>query len=178
MSINTLYNRVSSGDPGSEDRLFENLRDRFSLFVQQRIWSEQDAEDVVQESLVSIAGKYKEIVFETSFAAWAYKVLENKILEYYRKKRCRDSKFSQMANDDSSTGQDGVDCTLRGRLLDCLKKINEVSNRYARVLNLQYQGYTTKEICDRLDVTRNGLYIVLSRARSMLRLCLHKGDIE
>jgi RNA polymerase sigma factor (sigma-70 family) len=153
------------------------LSDSFRFFAQQRVWSEQDAEDIVQDTLATIAGKYKGIDFETSFAAWAYRILENKILEYYRKKQCHESKFAQI----SSTGSDSFLCEpdpiFQDKLLNCLKMINTANNRHARVLNLRYQGYTTGEICDRLEMTRNSMYTVLSRARSMLKLCLHKGDI-
>lgn len=178
MSINALYNNVCDGTPGSEDRLFESLSDSFRFFVQQRIWSEQDAKDVVQEALVAIAGKYKGIDFEKSFAAWAYRVLENKVLEYYRKKRCHESKFAQLTDAGPGSNLDDPDPTFRDRLLDCLRRISDANSRYARVLNFRYQGYVTEEICDRMDMTRNSLYIVLSRARSMLKLCLQKGDIK
>lgn len=177
MSINTLYNRVRDGEPGAEDRLFERLTDSFRLFVRQRVWSDEDVEDIVQESLIAIAGKYRGIEFETSFAAWAYKVLENKTLDYYRKKQCRESKFAQIASDESSVAEK-PNPGLRRKLLDCLRKINGANGRYARILNLQYQGYSTDEVCERMDLTRNSLYILLSRARSMLKLCLQKGDIE
>jgi len=178
MSINTLYSEFRDGNLKAEEKLFRDLSDRFGFFVQQRIWDEQDALDIVQESLVVIAGKFRDMEFETSFSAWAYRVLENKILEYYRKKHCHESKFAQMVEENPGAHQNAPDPTLQNRLLDCLKKINELNNRYARILNFQYQGYTTEETCKKLSVTRNNLYILLSRARSMLKLCLQRGDIR
>lgn len=178
MSINALYKNVLDEIPGSEERLFESLSDSFGFFVQQRIWSEQDAKDVVQEALATIAGKYESIDFETSFAAWAYRVLQNKVLEYYRRKQCRESKFAQLTDEGSDSNPSDPDPTLRNRLLGCLKKIGQANSKYARVLNFKYQGYPTEEICDRMEMTRNGLYIVLSRARSLLKVCLQTGDVS
>jgi len=178
LSINSLHKEVLDGVSGSEERLFARLSDSFRIFAQQRIWSAQDAEDIVQDALATVVDKHKSIRFETSFSAWAYRILENKVLEYYRYKRTRESKFEQIARERSRAEQSDPDPTLQRRLLQCLRKIGAANPRYARVLNLQYQGYETQDICDKLGVTRNGLYILLSRARSMLKLCLQKGDIE
>jgi DNA-directed RNA polymerase specialized sigma24 family protein len=60
--------------------------------------------------------------------------------------------------------------------MDCFRKICRSNNRHARVLNLHYQGFTTVEICRRLDISENNLYVLLSRARRALELCLGKDD--
>ncbi|MDH4034538.1 MAG: hypothetical protein OEV80_12145, partial [candidate division Zixibacteria bacterium] len=69
------------------------------------------------------------------------------------------------------------DPALKRRLLDCLKKIRSTNLRYARILNLQYQGFDTEDVCRRLAVTRSNLYSLLSRARTVLELCLEEGGV-
>ena len=71
-----------------------------------------------------------------------------------------------------------TDPDLKRRLLGCLQKICRQNVRYARILNLHYQGYKTGEVCGRMDVRPATLYSVLSRARSMLEDCLEKGDVR
>jgi len=66
---------------------------------------------------------------------------------------------------------------LKKKLLDCLNKINDANTRHARVLNLHYQGFIVREICEKLKLTRNGVYILLSRSRTMLKNCLERGDV-
>jgi RNA polymerase sigma factor (sigma-70 family) len=177
LTINDLYTEARGGGQVAVDNLFGALTESFRIFVQQRIWNPEDGREIVQDSLTAIAAKYKEIDFEISFAAWAYKVLENKILHYYRTKRCRESKFAQTDNEQDRAASPEFNPDLQRRLLGCLKKISAVNRRHARILNYCYQGFTTEEICERLEVTRNNVYILLSRARSMLKLCLEKGDI-
>ena len=178
MNINELYDIARNGDRDSENQLFKSLTESFRLFTQQRIWNEQDAEEIVQDTLVTVAEKYGDIQFEVSFAAWAYRVLENKILNYYRGKHYQESRFS-WAQDGSQERSSGVsDPFLKRQLLDCLEKINRVHPRHARILNLRYQGYSADEVCEKLAISRNNLYILLCRARSMLKLCLEKGDIK
>ena len=178
MTINDLYSLARDGSPGSEDKLFHGLGESFHIFVQQRIWNREDCEEIVQETLAAIAAKYREINFEISFAAWAYKVLENKILHYYRTKRCRESKFTPGDDEQERAASPATNPDLKRRLLDCLRKISGVNRRHARILNFCYQGFSTDEVCERLGVSRNNVYILLSRARSMLKLCLNEGDIS
>jgi len=175
--IHQLYEEARTGDTAAEERLFGCLNERFSLFVQHRISSRQDAEEVVQDSLTAIAEKYRELEVTTSFTAWAYRVLENKLLYYYRTKKSQTRKLAELAQDKLAGGTNDPDPSFRRRLLDCIKKVSRANIRHARILNLHYQGYSVEDICGKFGVTRNNLYIMLSRARSMLKACIEKGDI-
>jgi RNA polymerase sigma-70 factor (ECF subfamily) len=177
MNINSLYEMVRRGSKDAEERLFSELFESFSIFVQQRIWNKQDCEEIVQESLVAVKDKYASVQFEKSFAAWAYKVLENKILHYLRSKRYHESRCLH-GPEYRPPRQIQSDPIFKRRLLDCLKMVSARNIRYARVLNMHYHGYSVGEICDRFKLTRNGIYILLSRARSLLKLCLEKGEID
>jgi DNA-directed RNA polymerase specialized sigma24 family protein len=63
------------------------------------------------------------------------------------------------------------------RLLACLKKICLANRRYARIINLHQLGYSRVDICGRLEMTLEQSYVVMSRARAMLKECLDKGEI-
>jgi len=176
--INKLYTDACQGDKTAENRLFSHLTVSFRLFLQQRITNGSDVEEIVQDALMTLAGKYREIVIEKSFAAWAYKVLNNKFLDYLKSKRVRKNKQGPMPEGDVASGDWEVDPALKSALLDCLRKINGANRNHARILNLHYLGYSTTEICRRCELTPNYFYVTLSRARAMLEICLEKGDIR
>lgn len=178
MELNSLHAAARAGDQAAEEQLFFIFLESFRLIVEHRIREMQDAEDVVQNALVVISQKYKDIDVETSFAGWAHQVLENTIMKHYRTQQTRQRKFVPMNSCVEPEAADNPDPTLKRRILECLRKIRQVNNRHARIINLHYQGYTVDEICGKLRITRNSLYITLSRVRSMLRLCLEKGDIQ
>lgn len=178
MDLNTLYKTARDGDQQAEGRLFAELTDSFCIYVRQRIEDEQDAQEVVQDVLLTIARKYKEVQIEKSFGAWAYKIFEHKLFTYYRSKRTRRSKFVQMQDSDTTSLSYNPDPELKRRLLACLEKIGRGNNRYAMILDLHIQGYTGDEIGQRLGVTKNSILISLSRARARLKICLEKGDIR
>ncbi len=173
MSINKLHKAVLDGEANAERELFGKLSERFLYFTQHRIEDKELCLDIVQEALITVARKYRAITFETSFSAWAHNVILNKVLDSHRSRKRTNERFVRMPEDiELSLPKVVNDPLLEGKLLECLKKINSTNNRQARVLNLHYQGFSTDEIANRLKMTRNGIYTVLSRARSMLRDCL------
>lgn len=122
--------------------------------------------------------KYRAINFETSFAAWAHQVLQNEILKFYRSQANRAKILVRDHDDSVSASTWNSDLELKRRMLECIKKICGAYIRYARILNLKYQGYTGEEICERLAITPNNFYSMVSRARSLLDTCLETGDVR
>lgn len=176
--ITTLQAAARRGNSRAEEELFGLLSARFAYFTHRRIWSRDDAEEVVQEALAVIAKEYKTVEFTESFAAWAYKVLDNRILNFIRSKQREKRNRDQMAEERSDNFGNAPDLSLKSRLLECLKKVAGANQRYARILNLHYQGFKTNEICDRLSLKPNNCYVVLARARAMLRTCLEEGEVR
>ncbi|UCD63619.1 MAG: RNA polymerase sigma factor [Candidatus Zixiibacteriota bacterium] len=173
-----LLVKARRGDKAAETQLFEHLRVRFVLLAKRRI-GEEHCEDIAQEACITVLEKLKSDAPEDNFEAWAYQVLRNKIGNYLQSHNLRQKKMLHAEHiedlDGPSTGE--IDPMLRRRLLDCLKKILKVSPRYARALNFVQQGYDTEEICRRLDMKSNHLYVVLNRSRKMLSDCLDGGDV-
>lgn len=178
MNINDLHKEALSGDKIAEDRLFQKLSERFEQFAHHRIWEEEDARDVAQEAMAIIAREYKSVQFETSFIAWAYKVLDNRLLGYIKKKRQRGDKVVTVDDINLAGGaMIEINIDLKKRLLDCLKKVGSANRRHARIVSLHYQGYNPDEISDRLRISKNAFYITLSRARKLLEICLETGKV-
>ncbi|MBU0983786.1 MAG: RNA polymerase sigma factor [candidate division Zixibacteria bacterium] len=178
MQINTLYSNAVDGNRGAEDELFAHLLVSFRLFVQQRVQDSSDREEIVQDALMTIAAKYREIRFDTSFAAWAYRVLNNKVLDYFKTRGRHRAVESPIGDYDPGGRSWEPDPALKARLIDCLRKVNSAQHKHARILNLHYQGFSTAEICDRLKLTTNYFYVMLSRARAALERCLETGEID
>jgi RNA polymerase sigma factor (sigma-70 family) len=175
--INQLYEAARDGNETAKRELFETLTDSFRLFAHHKVWNSEEAEDLVQEALAVVAAEYKSVAIQASFAAWAHKVMDNRLLGYIQKQR---REKGRVAPDDSS-GYLAASWTpnpsLRMRLLECLKKVGEANRRYARILNLHLIGFSRAEVCERLSLTRAQSYVVMSRARSMLKECLDTGGI-
>jgi len=178
LNINDLHKRVTEAEKDAEDYLFKNLSVRFSLFVRQKIGNEQDREEVVQKAIGIVLSKYKGIIFEKSFAAWAHDVLNKEVLKYYRSKYTNMKLFSAADIMTTPPPMWTPDPVLKRKLLDCMKKLIASNQRYARVMNLKYQGYLIEDICEKMNATANNVYVIISRAKSLLKHCLKTGELN
>ncbi|MCK5125729.1 MAG: RNA polymerase sigma factor [candidate division Zixibacteria bacterium] len=177
MTINELYTDTIAGDPRAERRLFEQLTVSFRLFAQRRIGNSPDAEEIVQDALMIINDKYRDLRVDSSFSAWAYRVVSNKILDYTKTKKLHTQKLDQYSSERPVSVSFQPDSELLAKLKDCFGKIHGKHDKHARILNLHYQGFLVDEICLKMNISKNNLYVMLSRARKMLEICLEKGDI-
>ncbi len=174
LQINDLYQAAIAGDRSSEKKLFALLDERFRRFVRHRVWDSDSAEDIVQDALLAISRELGHIQIEKSFAAWAYKILNNRIVTHLRNVSRRETITSE--DIDQVLPRPIVqDPMLRIRLIDCLQKLNTVNHRYARVVNLHRQGYSAEEIGEQMGLSRNAVYILLHRARTVLLNCMTGG---
>jgi RNA polymerase sigma factor (sigma-70 family) len=176
--INQLLNAARQGDAASEARLFTYLTERFRALTALRIWDPEEVGEVVQGAMLIICQEYKTLEISSSFAAWAYKVLENRIRTHTRSGRNYRSRV--VNNDIAVEGAATVaeDLELRKRLTDCLRLICQANRQFARVLNLHGQGYATEEVCQRMQLLKNSYYTLLRRGRAMLAKCLETGSVK
>jgi RNA polymerase sigma factor (sigma-70 family) len=178
LDVNELLIKARDGDLASETQLFQYLTTRFRHFAKRNIWNSEDCEEIVQEALMTVSDKYKEIDYTSSFIGWAHQVLQNKIMNFHSKKKRQSELQKVYEKKVGHLSPDHADYEFEQQLIQCLNELNRRNKRYARAVNLAYQGFTAEEICRKLDVTRDNFYSILSRSRSLLLLCLKKGTIE
>jgi len=175
-TVDELYIRAKGGDKAARDRLFDLLLVSFRVIVRHRMWGDRSAEDVAQDALMAVVGEYDRILIKSSFTAWAYQVLNNKIVDHFRLKRIRAEKMEFLGQQRAEAEVYGPNPMLKIRIKKCFSMINRVHKQHARILNLHFQGYSTDDICRRMKITRNACYTSLSRARAMLRECLSQKE--
>ena len=180
VDINVLHSNACGGDPQAVDELFEVLSSRFRLFAHQKIRNRVDAEEVVQNALMTVYREYNRMTFTTSFSAWACKVLDNRILGYFRTRKRESMRLDPQVSQNLESLKTGAvtDPGVKRKLLSCLRRLCRRNIRYARVLLLHYQGYKTKEICSRMNMKPETFYSALSKARAMLEDCLESPEVR
>jgi len=178
VSINDLYHKARQGDTVAREELYRRLYVSFRLFVRHRRVETSESEELVQAAIVKITERFDTVEIRSSFAAWAQTVLRNEIAQMYRTRASHLEKLDQLGKSGQIRDCVEHDEALRRQLSDCLKKLNDINGRHARILNLHYQGFSTEEICARLSIKPNNLYVILSRARTMLKNCLATGDLD
>lgn len=179
MDINELQKQAVDGSRAAEEHLFRNLHDKFAQILQHRISDHETRQDVIQDTLTTIAEKHKSIDFTVSFASWAHRVLENKVLQYYRSAGVERARHTRMESVEHQVTAADVHPQRRLTFLTCLRKVVGVNRRFGRILSLHYQGYSMDQICEKMSISKNAAYNLLSRGRRTLRECLkeRRGDL-
>jgi RNA polymerase sigma factor (sigma-70 family) len=175
--MNELWEQARAGDKEAETAAFAQLRRRYLALARTRI-NGPEHEDVVQEACMVVLRKYKDLQAPFQFEPWALQVLHYQIANF-RRKSATAQRHEVTGVDPSSLRSPGKttgDPDIIRALIDCVRKIAGGYRRYIRVLNLVHQGFTTEEICARLKVSRNNLYVMLTRGRRMLEGCLAEQE--
>jgi RNA polymerase sigma factor (sigma-70 family) len=177
--VDQLLALARQGDKKAEEALFDFLLVRFTLIAKRRL-GEEEARDAAQDACLTVLQKYRTEAPAEKFEAWAYGVLRRKIGNQYQKQDVRGKIMGDVARIEE-TAQDAEGATaalIRRRLLGCLRLLVRDFPRYARVLTLVYQGFTTAEISRRLRVKPGHVYVLLNRGREMLGACIDKGGVR
>lgn len=175
-NINELYRQALEGDRSAEGELFELLAVMFKAFLRRRNVGTEYSEDIVQNALVKIARLYRREAAKTNFAAWCQTVLRNQFIDSCRARSSQQSRQLDLTTQGPKVASPKTDYELKARLLGCLKKLHKSNPLHARLINLHYQGYTTSEVCARLNITANHRRVAMCRARVMLRACLKESE--
>lgn len=175
-AMKNIFTKAGQGDKAAEAELIEYLSVRFAYLAKRRVRGE-DAIDIAQEACLTVLQKYREDAPRDHPEAWAYTILRNKIGNYYQKTAGRPTESFDTTGADGGAGMSAptVDPEAIRKLRSCLRKLVRAHPRYARVLNLAYQGYTSNEISRRLGIRTSNFYMMLNRGRSRLRQCM-KGE--
>jgi len=172
-SLDDLLARAKTGDNEAEGQLIRHLLVRFVTFAKRKVGGKEAAEDIAQNACVTVLEKYKTVAFTESLSAWAYGVLRNKIGNYLQDKGRDALKVRWDSAGDCPSVPPSQE--VRRRLIHCFRLLVRRHQHYARVLNLVHQGYKTAEICAKVKITPNNLYVMLNRARRLLKKCMKTG---
>lgn len=171
--------RAVEGDKTAENEVFRSLNDRFRLLAG-LVMCKEDAEDISNEACAAVLKEYKNLREPYEYGAWAQRILKNKIANYFQRKSVEGKIFegSRIFINREVSGNDNETGEMIRTLISCLKKLVSANIRYARAINLVQLGYKTEEICKKMDIGRDNLYVILNRGRSMLKNCISGKELK
>ncbi len=150
---------------------------------------ETRAEDVTQATFVTFLEKADGFDGRSHVRTWLFGIMHNKIMETHREtRRAQDfdpiDEVVEQRFDERGGWQRpprrvdaGVhDEDLRKQIDDCMEGV-PMSSQLALVLR-EVEGFSTKEICDILKLTRTHLGVALHRGRNRIRECLEARGLR
>lgn len=138
--------------------------------------SHDDAQDILQDGFIKVFGKLPKFVNKGSLEGWVRRIMVNTALDQYRKnkKHQRDVEIDSVAF--KLEKNDFIVETINAE--DLLKIIQTIPEGYRIVFNLfAIEGYSHKEIGEKLGVTESTSKSQYSRAKKMLRKLLLENNL-
>jgi RNA polymerase sigma factor (sigma-70 family) len=156
------------GEPDVLGTLLENHA-RFLAFVERRVGSRDEAEDILQEAFVRSLDRSSTLRDAGSATAWFYRVLRNALTDYFRRQDSRGRALDRLAAEsDLAEAPDdelkAVVCACVLSLLDTLKPEYAAAIRRVDLEDTSVRGYA-----EEAGITPSNAGVRLHRAREALR---------
>ena len=130
-----------------------------------------EAEDILIQGFMKIFQKIDQYKGEGSFEGWMRRIVVNQSLTYLRKNKSMHLKV-EMEHVENKAEASTYDVTLDTE--DLLKMVQQLPIGYRTVFNLYaIEGFSHKEIAQKLNISDNTSKSQLSRARKLLQSYLN-----
>ena len=192
---NAIENLAFSKDElMSSDNWISEYGDYLYRYAFIQLKSQPEAEDVVQDTLLSAYKARDQFQGKSSVKTWLTTILRNKIIDHIRKNKKHSNNEQISINDDSVVNSTfnsyGVwtkwinswasspevlaeQKDFMNQLSSCLVAL---PNNLRQVFVLRnVENLSTEEISEKLDISANNVWVILYRSRMRLRECLEKN---
>jgi len=143
--------------------------DKLKNYIFLKVSESKDAEDILEETLLSASESLSAFSGKSSFFTWLCAIANHEIADFYRKKKLKTILFSRFPflEDLISQALGPEEELLKKELRKEVKKtLSGLTEGYSQILRLKYyQGLSVKEIARKLRLTVKAAESRLSRAR-------------
>ena len=150
--------------------LVENHR-RFLNFLEKRVGSREEAEDILQEAFVRGLAKFDDLRDESSVIAWFYRALRNAVIDHYRSRGAEARALELFAKEVSVTSSGLTDSEMFDEVCACATSLmSTLKPEYQSALRrVDLDGVAVKAYAAEEKITASNAGVRLFRARDALR---------
>ena len=164
-----VIQRVLDGDADQFGVLVDRYGDEFARYAAYMTGSEDDAADVIQESLVRAFRSLRRCQDRANFKGWLFRIVSNQCKTHVSRRRRRSVESLDEASEIPAVENPGADAEaadVRRRVREALQ---ELAPEQREALVLKYvEGLSLPEMAERLSVGVSALKMRLLRARREL----------
>lgn len=142
---------------------------QFLGFLERRVGSRDDAEDILQEAFVRSLDRAPASASSTSVTAWFYRVLRNAITDHFRRQNSRGRALDRLAAETETPGT--PDSELEAMVCGCvLNLLDTLKPEYGlAVRRVDLEGSSVRQYAEEAGITPGNAGVRLHRAREALR---------
>lgn len=191
-----LDSSYSVGPSSERQRRLAAVRPRLLAFARLQLRDASEAEDVVQEALITAVTKDAHFAGKSGYETWVFGILKHKILDALRAQKRRgkwqpweDDGVEAVVDDQFQTTGKWQDIARPQKWGDPENTLASerfwqvfdscmitLPDNIARIFTMrELMGLSTRQICEEAGIKENNCWVILHRGRLLLRACLEKG---
>jgi len=163
---------VQAGDQSAYQRLLEAIRPIIYAYVRKRLNSNEAAEDVCQEVLLTVHRVRHTYTPERPFEPWLFSIARSRLIDHLRRIK-RISAMEVLTDTVPEVPQMGADTTL-DNALEILSRLPAGQREAFSMLKLE--GLSTEEAAERAGITVSALKVRAHRAYKAIRRALSSEE--
>ena len=173
--------KSKNGDEQAFSRLYDEFADRLFRYIKSKINSQQQAEDILQETFVKAWQHLNQFDIgrpEANFNAWLYKIATNTIYDYFRKTYRQPPGLELNEAIETPSGQDlQAEVADRMETQTVQRALELLPAHYRAVVELRFvQGFSVNETAKILGRSGTATRILQFRALKSVRKILNNND--
>ncbi len=171
-TLNELMEGCKKGNRHMQELLYRQTSPKMLAVCMRYAKDRMEAEDILQVGYIKIFNKVKDFKSEGSFEGWIRRVMVNTAIESYRKnlRSLNTVSIDEAYEHPSSTDGSFADDFGNLGMQELLKLIQKLADGYRIVFNMYaIEGYSHKEIAEKLGISEGTSKSQLSRARIILQ---------
>lgn len=170
---------AKNGDKRAMSMLVNRYSGRVYNLALRILRNKEEAEDVLQDTFLTVVAKLNTFDGRSSFFTWLYRIATNSALMLLRKKKIRRANFKDNDLDPEQNELENLVDWTQDPTIDVYNEeirekideaINSLKDKYKTVFILRdIENLSTREAAEVLDITEENVKIRLLRARQYLR---------
>ncbi len=151
------------------------FQEKLNLFARSLTKNEEDAKDLLQDTILK-AMKYRDkFVSPTNLKAWLYTIMRNTFINNYRRKKVVTMVHDDSPNDYMLDRESAVTQSQTSKIYtqEILNAVNELEEEYRVPFLKHYEGFKYKEIGEELNLpigtVKSRIYIARQKLMNQLQ---------
>ena len=167
MENSELIKDFKKGNEKAFDLLIKNNQAWVQSLIRSIVSNEFESEDIAQDVFVNVYFSVKKFRFQSSFKTWLYRIIINRINNYYRKEKLRSIFNLGTDNLESTVDNIYVEKDRNGELYKMTYKLPRIQRNV--VILKVFQDLHYKDISKILNITVNSAKVSMHKAKVNLK---------
>jgi len=157
--------KAQNGDKDALNKVMKEIEQSLYKFAILKLKNKEDAQDVVQDTMILIYKNLKQLKNPTHFKTWATRILINECNKYYRTK----SKRSEQTENIDNIIDFEMQINEVTQKIDTIKVLESLETKERNIMILHINGYRNNEIAEILKMKENTVKTKIRRCKEKIK---------